>query len=282
MKKTWIVGAALGLAVVTTAAGLSRVRSRPASVVGGPAAGELVDEAWAAGQLRRLKDAQTLFLMGDLDKDGARDFASSFSELAERELVDPSTASGAKGYVFTLGVAPGVPPRRWMAIASPSKPTRGVRWLVTNQDGGVHASTEALTLGPDCAIPRGAAPMDPPPDERRAIRALEELHTAQVLFFETDSDHDGVRDYASSLAELGAAGAIDAGFAEGRIGGYSFEVRADPTGQRWIALASPEVAGPARWLCLSSQDEEVHGSVDGPLEVGPDCTTPRGALPWRP
>jgi type IV pilus assembly protein PilA len=80
-------------------------------------------------------------------------------------------------------------------------------------------------------------------NETAAIGALRTIGTAQHLFREADRDKDNVEDYASSLAELGNAGAlVDAVLAAGTKQGYVFQI---VQGDRysWSATANPAAPG---------------------------------------
>jgi hypothetical protein len=82
-------------------------------------------------------------------------------------------------------------------------------------------------------------------NEASAIGALRTLNTAQALFREGDLDKNGVLDYASSLAELGAklrAPLIDPALASGTRHGYTFTIlQADRF--TWSCVASPRRPG---------------------------------------
>ena len=78
--------------------------------------------------------------------------------------------------------------------------------------------------------------------EAGAIGALRTLTTAQALFREGDKDHNGILDYAPSLAAIGRCSLIDPKLASGTKRGYTFRIlRADPF--TWSATASPRRSG---------------------------------------
>ncbi len=116
------------------------------------------NEAAAIGSLKAITAAQTLFREGDMDDDGAPDYAT-LQELSDTRLVDMVLGAGQKqGYLFQVAPAPATPELMWMAVASPSAPgTTGWRYFVTNQDGVIYDSTTTpFALTPDCAIPAHA------------------------------------------------------------------------------------------------------------------------------
>ena len=78
-------------------------------------------------------------------------------------------------------------------------------------------------------------------NESAAQANLKTISSAQALFREGDKDGDGVLDYATNLAELGAAGLIDDVISAGIRQGYLFTVSGST--YTWIASADPEVPG---------------------------------------
>ena len=75
--------------------------------------------------------------------------------------------------------------------------------------------------------------------QRSAIGKLRDVATAQVAF----RAGSGQRGYASSLAELIAAGLLDDSLSDGVHNGYTFDMTAHATGRFWGAVASPTAPG---------------------------------------
>jgi prepilin-type N-terminal cleavage/methylation domain-containing protein len=78
--------------------------------------------------------------------------------------------------------------------------------------------------------------------QRSAIGKLRDIATGQLAF----RDGSGQRGYASSLAELIAAGLLDDSLSDGVHNGYTFDMTAHATGRFWGAVASP--TAPRRYL----------------------------------
>jgi hypothetical protein len=117
-------------------------------------------------------------------------------------------------------------------------------------------------------------------NETGAISALGEISEAQSLFREGDLERDGNLDYGT-LAELGAAGLIDATLASGSRGGYLFEASHSPTTSEflWYAVARPEELGvTGDRLFGANQQGNVFYTTATQLVVDPrTCEVPVGA-----
>ena len=119
-------------------------------------------------------------------------------------------------------------------------------------------------------------------NEERAIEALGELARAQQRFREGDLDQDGAGDFGT-LAELGAAGLIEAELATGELAGYAFALRvsADFPDLCWIATATPARPGASGERSFTINFEgAVHAAPD-PLPLPEDCRIPPQAARVR-
>lgn len=115
--------------------------------------------------------------------------------------------------------------------------------------------------------------------EAHAVASLRALVAAQTIFRDQDRDQDGVRDDATSLAELHAVGLVDDILASGLKQGYTFTLRAAPPGDlpAWVATASPEnpgVTGDRHFRVDASG--EVHAAATR-FSLDPDAPLPPDA-----
>lgn len=118
--------------------------------------------------------------------------------------------------------------------------------------------------------------LPPESDETAALRALKLLRSVQTAFLEDDGDGDGVRDYGT-LAELGAAGRIDAALARGERRGYRFELRVEGADDdaRWSASACPREPGAGR--CFVTSWSGPIKVTKAPPVLGEGCGLPADA-----
>lgn len=120
------------------------------------------------------------------------------------------------------------------------------------------------------------AQADAQTNARLAIAALEELAAAQALLRKV-TDGDGVVEYGT-LADLHAAGLIDADLADGRAHGHVFVVR--PSAARpefaWIGTATPEQGGPGAPTFVVNQEGLVH-VTRGQVALDDGCAIPTSA-----
>jgi len=70
-------------------------------------------------------------------------------------------------------------------------------------------------------------------------RTLEFLGKAQIRFFRSDRDEDGVKDFATSLRELGDGRCITEELASGEVGLYRYAVVEPPVPHGWAFRAEP-------------------------------------------
>jgi hypothetical protein len=127
-------------------------------------------ESAAIGDLKSLVTAQTLFLEGDKDGDGVRDYGD-LAELKSVGLINPRVGEGVLmgeatiGYTIRLVTRPpdattGAAPR-WLAVANPVAPgVTGDRSFCATQDGMVvHTADRPLEPTADCSLPTGVVPL---------------------------------------------------------------------------------------------------------------------------
>ena len=116
-------------------------------------------------------------------------------------------------------------------------------------------------------------------NEAAAHAALGEIGAAQAIFREADTEGDGKFDYGT-LAELGAAGLIDAVLATGTRDGYVFEASYSATTPDflWFATASPAEPGTTgdRYFCMNHEGVTFY-RTDKAFDLNTtDCTIPAG------
>lgn len=124
-----------------------------------PLAIRLHGEATAVGTLKTISASQTRFREGDVDGNGALDYAASSLELAR--LVDDEVAAGLKrGLVIRMTRDPSAPEWRWAAAMDPLDP-RDTRRYMTNHGGVIfYTGTRGapVPLDPSCEPPAGWLP----------------------------------------------------------------------------------------------------------------------------
>lgn len=105
--------------------------------------------------LLALVQAQRAFYAGDIDRDGAQDYAT-LEELYDAGLIDRDLAAGVKdGYVIQC--APALLDRgRWLAVANPASGVAWSRSFCVDQTGLVRESPWPIPFDPVTgAIPPG-------------------------------------------------------------------------------------------------------------------------------
>lgn len=112
---------------------------------------------------------------------------------------------------------------------------------------------------------------------QRAIEALEQIVAAQPLL-RRDADGDGLVEFGT-LADLHAAGLLDAGLAGGRAHGYVFDVRPSTTrpAYRWLAIATPETPGETGDRTYVVNQEGLVHALGGPTAWNDGCALPTSA-----
>ncbi|MGE0706514.1 MAG: hypothetical protein AB7N76_17670 [Planctomycetota bacterium] len=110
--------------------------------------------------------------------------------------------------------------------------------------------------------------------ERCVLAALDAVDSAQVRFRGSDSDHDGVEDYAADLAELARAKLLPPDLADGERAGYAIAVRGRK--DRWLAVAAPRTERRGA-RCFARSDDGVHHALE-PFALREDCRVPEGAV----
>jgi hypothetical protein len=74
---------------------------------------------------------------------------------------------------------------------------------------------------------------------KKPHRTLEFLGKAQIRFFRSDRDEDGIRDFATSLKELTEGRCITEELGRGQVGGYNYSTVSPPGGHGWAFRAEP-------------------------------------------
>jgi len=102
-----------------------------------------VDEA--AGTLRTISTAQSLFREGDKDNNQVFDYAGSLDALIQVGLLATS-ARELDGYRIEVWAGSEAPEFLWGAVAIPAKPGPNAPYLIVNQAGVIYASPEQPKL----------------------------------------------------------------------------------------------------------------------------------------
>jgi hypothetical protein len=158
-------GMAMSFALGTVLVAMTCVVTGIGAAIVGPNAVKVrrqANESAAIESLRTIVAAELAFQEQDLDRDGARNFAT-LDQLGTTRRLDPDLASGLQHrYVFEVGVSGPLPTERWMATASPVGLERSSgRHFATNHTGAIYFKVgHPFKLDLDtCEFPVDASPV---------------------------------------------------------------------------------------------------------------------------
>lgn len=95
-------------------------------------------------------------------------------------------------------------------------------------------------------------------------RTLEYLGKAQIRFFRSDRDEDGVKDFAKSLQELTDGRCITAELGSGHVGGYNYAVVPPVAPHGWAFKAEPAEVTTAALFYYMDQTFQVRAERGKP------------------